>query len=124
MERWLEFMNRMMTGVLLDGTKVGNKCMTLPHAHFHLEVLILVPPKRLEWVKMNLDSGAAVNTFTWNFSPEGAGDGRFYRTASGEWMQFQGYDENGLLRSLNRRPDSRMHTKCQSISRITLSIST
>ena len=46
-----------------------------------------------------------MNTFPLNFDPEGAGDGRFYRTASGEWIldggawQFQGYDENGLLRS-------------------------
>ena len=44
-----------------------------------------------------------------NFGPEGAGDGRFYRTASGEWIldggawQFQGYDESGLLISLNGR---------------------
>ena len=36
-------------------------------------------------------------------------NGRFYRTASGEWIpdgeawQFQGYDDNGLLRSLNGR---------------------
>ena len=58
---------------------------------------------------MNLDTGAAVNTFPWNFGPDGAGDGRFYRTASGEWIldggawQFQGYDENGLLRSLSGR---------------------
>ena len=66
-------------------------------------------PKRFEWVKMNLDTGAAVNTFPLNFGPDGAGDGRFYRTASGEcnaeggaW-QFQGYGENGLLRSLNGR---------------------
>ena len=43
------------------------------------------------------------------FGPKRAGDGRFYRTASGErtpeggaW-QLQGYDENGLLRSLNGR---------------------
>ena len=36
-------------------------------------------PKRFEWVKMNLDTGAAVNTFPLNFGPEGAGDGRFYR---------------------------------------------
>ena len=49
---------------------------------------------------MNLDTGAAVNTFPLNFGPEEAGDGRFYRTASGEWIldggawQFQGYDEN------------------------------
>ena len=33
-------MNGMMTGVLLDGTKVGNKRMTLLQAHFHLEVWI------------------------------------------------------------------------------------
>ena len=44
-----------------------------------------------------------------NVGPERAGDGRFYRTASGEWIpdggawQFQGYDENGLLRSLSGR---------------------
>ena len=37
-------MNGMMTGVLLDGTKVGNKRMTLPQAHFHLEVWMSVPP--------------------------------------------------------------------------------
>ena len=34
-------------------------------------------PKRFEWVKMNLDTGAAVNAFPLNFSPEGKGDGRF-----------------------------------------------
>ena len=54
--------------------------------------------KRFEWVKMNLDTGAAVNTFPLNFGPDGAGDGSFHRTASGG-----GYDENGLLRSLNGR---------------------
>ena len=49
---------------------------------------------------------AALNTFPLNFGPDGAGDGRFYRTASGDWIkdggawQFQGYVENGLLRSL------------------------
>ena len=58
---------------------------------------------------MNLDTGAAVNTFPLNFGPDGAGDGKFYRTASGEWIpdggawQFPGYDENGLFRSLNGR---------------------
>ena len=41
-------------------------------------------PKRFEWVKMILDTGAAVNTFPLNFGPERAGDGRFHRTASGE----------------------------------------
>ena len=43
-------------------------------------------PKRFEWAKMDLDTGAAVNTFPLNFGPEGAGDGRFYRTAGGEWI--------------------------------------
>ena len=37
-------MNGMMTRVLLDGRKVGNKRMTLPQAHFHLEVWMSVPP--------------------------------------------------------------------------------
>ena len=60
-------------------------------------------------MKMNLDTAAAVNTFPLNFGPEGAGDGIFYRNACGEWIpdggawQFQGYDKNGLLRSLNGR---------------------
>ena len=51
-----------------------------------LDVSATSSPKRLEWLKMNLDTGAAVNTFPWIFGPEGAGDGRFYRTASGEWI--------------------------------------
>ena len=32
------------TGVPLDGTKVGNNRMTLPQAHFHLDVWMSVPP--------------------------------------------------------------------------------
>ena len=50
-----------------------------------------------------------MNTFRLNFGPDGAGDGRFYRTAVGEWIpdggawQFNGYNENGLLRSLSGR---------------------
>ena len=58
---------------------------------------------------MNLDAGAAVNTFPLNFGPDGAGDVGFDRTVSGEWIpdggawQFHGYDENGLLGSLNGR---------------------
>ena len=50
---WIRVTNGTMTGILLDGTKVGIKRMTLPQAHFHLEVWILVPrvgPKRFEWV--------------------------------------------------------------------------
>ena len=74
-----------------------------------LDVSATSSPKRFERVKMNLDTGAAVNTFQLSFGPGGAGDGRFCHTASGDWIpdggawQFQGYDENGLLRSLNGR---------------------
>ena len=66
---------------------------------------------------MNLETRAAVNTFLLIFGPEGARDGRFYRTASGEWIPdggawpFQGYDENGLLRSLN----GKTHWSAQSV---------
>ena len=52
---------------------------------------------------MNLDTGAAVTTVTVTYGPEGAGDGRFYRTVSCEWIPVGGYDERGLLRSLNGR---------------------
>ena len=60
--------------------------MTLPQAYFHWEGLVssaMSSPKRFERVKMNLDTEAAVNTFPSNFGPDGAGDGRFNRTASG-----------------------------------------
>ena len=66
-------------------------------------------PKRFEWARMNLETGASVNTCSQNFGPERSGDGRFYRTASGESIpdcgswQFQGYDENALFLSLNGR---------------------
>ena len=68
-----------------------------------LDLCATSSPKRFEWVKMNLDTGAAVNTIPLNFGPKRVGDGRFYRDWSpdgGVW-QFQGYDENGLCRSLN-----------------------
>ena len=74
-----------------------------------LDLGATISRKRFEWVRMNLETGAAVNTFPLNFGRDGAGDGRFHRTASGEWIpdggawQFNGYDENGLLRSLNGR---------------------
>ena len=38
-----------------------------------LDVSATSSPKRFEWVKMNLDTGAAVNTFPLNLCPEGAG---------------------------------------------------
>ena len=105
-------MNGMMTGVLLDGTKVWEQmCDTSASSVSlgRLDVSATSCPKRFEWVKMNLDTGAAVNTFPLNFGAEGTGDGRSHRTAIGEWIpdggawQLQGYDENGLLRSLNGR---------------------
>ena len=47
-----------------------------------------------EWVKMNIDTGAAVNTFPFNLDPEGAGDGTFHGwIPDGEAWQFQGNDE-------------------------------
>ena len=104
-------MSGMMTGVLLDD-KGWEPTYDISASSFslgRLDVTAASSPKRFEWVKMNLGTGAAVNTFPLNFGPEGAGDGRFYRTASGEWIlddgawQFQGHDENGLLRSLNGR---------------------
>ena len=74
-----------------------------------LDLGVTSSPERFEWVMMNLETGAAVNTVPLNFGPDGAADGRFYWTASGEWIpdggswQFQGYDEIGLLRSLSGR---------------------
>ena len=59
----------MMTGVRLDGMKVGIKLVR------SLEFGVMGSPKRFEWVKMNLDTGAAVNTCPLNFGPGGAGDG-------------------------------------------------
>ena len=40
-----------------------------------LDVSATSCPKRFEWVKMNLDTGAAVVTFPMNFGLDGAGDG-------------------------------------------------
>ena len=85
-----------------------------------LDVSATSSPKRFEWAKMTLDTGAAVNTFPLNFGSEGEGDGRFYRTASGEWTldggawQFKGYDENGLLRLLNGRLTGAHKVLCSS----------
>ena len=48
-----------------------------------LDVSATSSSKRFEWVSMNLDTGVAVNTLPLKIGPEGAGDGRLYRTASG-----------------------------------------
>ena len=47
-------------------------------------------PQRSEWVRMNLDTGAAVHTVPLNFGSGGAGDGRYYQTASGEGIPDDG----------------------------------
>ena len=39
---WSSLMNGMKTDVLLDGTKAGNKRMTLLQAHFHSDTWISV----------------------------------------------------------------------------------
>ena len=102
----------LMTGARSDGRKVEKKLHDNPASTLSLERFDLgamCGPKQFEWVIMNLDTRAAVNTLPLNFGPEGGRGGRFYRTASGECIsdggawQFQGYDENGLCRSLKGR---------------------
>ena len=47
-----------MTGVRLDGTKVVNQRMTIPQAPFSLgslDLSAMSSPKRIDWVKMNLE---------------------------------------------------------------------
>ena len=88
-------MNGMMNGARLDGMKVGSKLVTIPGAQFQLEVFYLCAmnsPNRLEWEKMNLDPGAAVNKFPSSFGPDGAGDGKFYTTDSRECIPDRGVD--------------------------------
>ena len=67
---------------------------------------------------MNLDTGAAVDMFPLNFGPDGAEDGRFYVMDSagcfldGGGSEFQGYNEDGLTRSLNVRLTSAHKVLC------------
>ena len=97
----------MTTAAHLDGTKVAT--VPILHARSLWEVSILNSPQRFQWVKMNLDTEAAVNTCPLHFGPDGARDGIFCRTAGGECIpdggawDFQGNDENGLSRFVNGR---------------------
>ena len=94
----------LLTGARLAGMQVWKKLCDSSQAHSlwgSFDLGAACSPKRFGWVTMNLDTGAAVNTFPLNFGPDGAGCGIFHRTAScgcipdgGAW-QFQGYDENG-----------------------------
>ena len=90
------WMNGMMTGVVLDGMKDCERTHDTSVSSFSLE--------SSEWVKMNLDTGAGVNTFPSNFGAQGLGDGSFHDwIPDGEAWQYQGYNENGLPRSLSGR---------------------
>ena len=104
------FTNGMMTGTRLAGMNVGNKTNDHSASSLSLGCFDLgatSSPKRFGWVKMNLDTRAAVRRCPLNCGPDGARDGSFHRTASGECIleggarQFQGDDENGLCRSLH-----------------------
>ena len=79
-------MNGMMVGVPLDGTKVGNTRMILPQARFRLEVWILAPRVARSGLYGENESGhrSCSEHIPLNFGPDGAGNGRFYRTASGD----------------------------------------
>ena len=73
-------MNGMMTGVLLGGTKAGNKRMTRFGYWCH---------QSSEAVRMGeneLGHRTCSEHIPVELSSEGAGDGRFYRTASGAWI--------------------------------------
>ena len=58
---------------------------------------------------MNVDSGAAISTFPKDYGPTQEGNGRVYKTASGECIadhgpnMFYGYDESGRFRSISGR---------------------
>ena len=68
-----------------------------------------------EWDTMNLDTRVAVNTS--NFDREDVGDGSFHDwIPDGETWQFQGYDENCFLRSL----DGRLMNACEVLNGIAL----
>ena len=78
--------NGMVIGAQLAGMKVGRNPTLIPQAHSLREVDLDAPisPTRFQRLKMNLDTGAAVNACPLNFGPDCAGDRRFHTTASDE----------------------------------------
>ena len=79
-------MDGVMTGVRAGWHDGGDQTYDNSSSTFSLggfDLGATSSPKRFEWVNMNLDTGAAVNTCPLNLGPDGAGDGRFHRTASG-----------------------------------------
>ena len=102
----------MMIAVRLAGVKVGDILVTIPQAHFSLESFdpsTVSSPKRFEWVKMNIDIGAPVNTFPMHFwsrlsrRRDVFSNGHCECILDGGAQQFQGYVESDLCRSLNGR---------------------
>ena len=86
-------MNGMMIGVLWGWHEGWEQTYDTSASSFSLgglDVSATSSPMRFEWVKRSLDTRAAGNTFPLNFGPERARDGRFYRTASGEWIPDRG----------------------------------
>ena len=68
-------MSGTMSGVRLDGMKVGDQTHDISASSFSLWSLDLGAmrsPKWCEWVTMNLDTRAGVNTCPLNFGPDGA----------------------------------------------------
>ena len=70
----------------------------------------LAPLSQEEWIQFNLDSGAAVSAFPKHLAPPGLiGNGRNYKTASGEFIPDEGSvrlkaeDEYGRLRGVTGR---------------------
>ena len=61
-----------------DDTSAG------PHFHWEVDLGAMSGPKRFKWVKMNLDTGAAVNIYPLKFGPDAARDGKNSQSASGE----------------------------------------
>ena len=95
-------MDRTTTGVLLEGNDTSACSCSL---------------ESFEWVKMNLDTGAAVSTFPSNFGPEGTGYGSFHDwIPDGEAWQCEGQDDNGLPRSLNGRLTDAHEVLCSTAS--------
>ena len=59
-----------------------------------LDVSATSCPKRFGWGENESGHRSCSEHIPLNFGPEGAGDGRFYRTASGEWILDGGFDSS------------------------------
>ena len=101
-----------MTGARLDGIEGWEQTYGNSQARFSQDSFDLgemSSPKRFECVKMNLDTGAAVKHVHLTLVQMELEMEEFVEQPvlsaqldGGPW-QFQGYDENGLCRSLERK---------------------